>query len=504
MSANIDRSQLHETRHHGIDAPHAGRSWPREVAPEEQPHPSQVVTIGKVADFLELDLRRLFVWLKSGLVLIIIAMVLGGILAAAYGMLATRRYTVTVEVLIDPANLQVVNNDLYSQPGQIDGQLLTVVNRMRIMTSGNVLSRVVETMKLADDPEFYEPPKPGLLSGLTGGAPTTEPNPQLAAVKALQKKVSVSADDRSFIAALSVSSVSSDKAIAISRAIVEAFQEELARADADGARRAASALDERLDQLKRDVLAADEKVEAYRRANNLTTGEDGQLVSSLSLTQLNTQLAAARTRVIDAQVSYNALMKVGTDAVGNQLAVPSGLALLLDRASALRQQVEALRMVYGDRHPSIVRMQAELTAMGDQVRNELTRATNAAKSELDKANSALNTLRGQMTELEGSAFNDNHSQVELRELQRDATSKAAIYESFLSRARQITEREQINTTNVRVISEALPPSGRSWPPSTTVLFVLGLIGGLIVGTGLAVIRGIIIDMRQPPRSLLAY
>ncbi len=504
MSANIDRSQLHETRHTGIDAPHAGRSWPREVAPEEQPHPTQVVTIGKVADFLELDLRRLFVWLKSGLMLTIIAMVLGGILAAAYGMFATRRYTVTVEVLIDPANLQVVNNDLYSQPGQIDGQLLTVVNRMRIMTSGNVLSRVVETMKLADDPEFYEPPKPGLFSGLTGGAPTAAPDPQLAAVKALQKKVSVSADDRSFIAALSVSSVSADKAIAISRAIVEAFQEELARADADGARRAASALDERLDQLKRDVLAADEKVEAYRRANNLTTGEDGQLVSSLSLTQLNTQLAAARTRVIDAQVSYNALMKVGTDAVGNQLAVPSGLALLLDRASALRQQVEALRMVYGDRHPSIVRMQAELTAMGDQVRNELTRATNAAKSELDKANSALNTLRGQMTELEGSAFNDNQSQVELRELQRDATSKAAIYESFLSRARQITEREQINTTNVRVISEALPPSGRSWPPSTTVLFVLGLIGGMIVGTGLAVIRGIVIDMRQPPRSLLAY
>lgn len=504
MSANIDRSQPHETRHAGIDAPHAGRSWPREVAPEEQPHPTQVVTIGKVADFLELDLRRLFVWLKSGLVLIIIAMVLGGVLAAAYGMLATRRYTVTVEVLIDPTNLQVVNNDLYSQPGQIDGQLLTVVNRMRIMTSGNVLSRVVETMKLADDPEFYEPPKPGLLSGLTGGAPMAAPDPQLAAVKALQKKVSVSADDRSFIAALSVSSMSADKAIAISRAIVEAFQDELAKADADGARRAASALDERLDQLKRDVLAADEKVEAYRRANNLTTGEDGQLVSSLSLTQLNTQLAAARTRVIDAQVSYNALMKVGTDAVGNQLAVPSGLALLLDRASALRQQVEALRMVYGDRHPSIVRMQAELTAMGDQVRNELTRATNAAKSELDKANSALNTLRGQMTELEGSAFNDNQSQVELRELQRDATSKAAIYESFLSRARQITEREQINTTNVRVISEALPPSGRSWPPSTTVLFVLGLIGGLIVGTGLAVIRGIVIDMRQPPRSLLAY
>ncbi|MGI2033132.1 GumC family protein [Rhizobium panacihumi] len=504
MSASIDRSELSSARYREAAARYADRNFPREVSPPSESQPAQVVTLEKVADFLELDLRRLFVWLKDGLKLIIFFMIVGGVVAAAYGMMATRRYTVTVDVLIDPANLQVVTNDLYSQPGQIDGQLLTVVNRMRIMTSGNVLARVVETMKLADDPEFYEPPKPGLLSGLMGGTPASTPDPQLAAIKTLQKKVSVSADDRSFVAHLAVSSEVPDKAIAISKAIVQAFQEELARADADGARRAAAALDERLDQLKRDVQAADEKVEAYRRANNLTTGEDGQLVSSLSLTQLNTQLAAARTRVIDAQVSYNALMKVGTDAVGNQLAVPSGLALLLDRASALRQQVEALRMVYGDRHPSIVRMQAELTAMGDQVRNELTRATNAAKSELDKANSALSTLRTQMTELEGSAFNDNQSQVELRELQRDATSKAAIYESFLSRTRQITEREQINTTNVRVISEALPPSGRSWPPSTTVLFVLGLIGGMIVGTGLAIARGIFIDLRRPPRSLLNY
>jgi uncharacterized protein involved in exopolysaccharide biosynthesis len=501
MSANIDRTELSSNRYREAAARHADRNFPREVPID--PPPAQVVTLEKVADFLELDLRRLFVWLKDGLKLIILFMVVGGLLAAAYGMLATRRYTVTVDVLIDPANLQVVTNDLYSQPGQIDGQLLTVVNRMRIMTSGNVLARVVDTLKLAEDPEFYKAPEPGFLSGFSG-KPAETPDPQLSAIKALQKKVSVSADDRSFIAALSVSSESADKAITISKAIVEAFQEELARADADGARRAAAALDERLEQLKRDVQAADEKVEAYRRASNLTTGEDGQLVSSLSLTQLNTQLAAARTRVIDAQVSYNALMKVGTDAVGNQLAVPTGLALLLDRASALRQQVEALRMVYGDRHPSIVRMQAELTAMGDQVRSELTRATNAAKSELDKANSALTTLRTQMTELEGSAFNDNQSQVELRELQRDATSKAAIYESFLSRTRQITEREQINTTNVRVISEALPPSGRSWPPSTAILFILGLIGGAIVGTGIAVARGMIIDLRQPPRSLLAY
>ena len=103
-----------------------------------------------------------------------------------------------------------------------------------------------------------------------------------------------------------------------------------------------------------------------------------------------------------------------------------------------------------------------------------------------------------MNDLQGRVFADNESEVALRELLRDAASKTAIYESFLSRARQITERGQIDTTNVQVISTAVPPNKRSWPPSTTILVGAGAVGGFGLGMLLAIAWGILRDMRRPP------
>ena len=44
--------------------------------------------------------------------------------------------------------------------------------------------------------------------------------------------------------------------------------------------------------------------------------------------------------------------------------------------------------------------------------------------------------------------------VTLRELERDATAKRAVYESYLLRARETGEQKDVNTANISVISEA--------------------------------------------------
>lgn len=460
----------------------------------------ETVTLDKVADFMELDLRRVLVWLQAGLKFAVLLALFGAAAAAGYGIFSKPRYTVSTELLIDPSGLQVIANDLYTPPGQVDAQLLDLGSRVRILTSGNVLARTVASLKLHEDPEFYKPSSPGLLSSLKG-ASVVKPDPELAAVKALREKIGVSTDERSFIATLFVSSQTVEKAIRISNAMVSAFKDELASADAEGARRAAGSLDERLERLKSDVLIAEEKVEDYRRSHNLSVGENGQLVSTATISQLNSQIAQARSRVIDAQVAYNSL-RAAQNAPGNaQAAVSPALAELLQRVGVMQQQFEDQKIIFGERHPSIIRLKAQLSSLREQVRLELSRARNAAKTELDKANAALEELSEKMAELEGRAFTAGESQVELRELQRDATAKAAIYESYLSRARQMAEREQINTTNIRVISAALPPAGRSWPPSTVLLVVAGAMAGFIFGLGLAIVRGMIGDLRQPHGSL---
>lgn len=464
-----------------VAAPRTIAALPREGEPEPP------VTLEKVGDFLELDFRRLFLWLRAGLAAALALALVGALAGGAYGLMAKKRYTVATDILINPSNLQVIDNDLYAQSSQVDGQVLSARSKQRVLTSRNVLSRVVDELDLASDPEFA----PG--GSAVGG---TASDSKLAALARLQEGVRTEADEQSFVTTLFVAAETPDKAIEISRAIVKTFQEELAKTEAEGANRAAAALDARLQQLKADVLAAENNVESYRRDHNLSSS-NGQLVSSQAMTQLNLQIVAARTRATAAQANYDTLVADGVNGTNANPSVSETLAELRNRANKARQDYNSQSVLLGPRHPSLLKLKVELDTVDAQVKAEYRHTVEVAKANRDAAKIALDSLESQMNNLQGSVFTDSESEVALRELERDAASRTAIYERFLARTRQITEREQIDTTNVQVISEAVPPKGRSWPPRTLLLVALGAFGGFALGMLLSIARGIRQDLREP-------
>ncbi|MDC9826308.1 GumC family protein [Devosia sp. ZB163] len=463
---------------------------------EPAPVPVETVTLNKIGDFLELDLGRLFTWLGRGRKLATGLALVGAVAGGLFGVFGTPRFTVSTDIMIDPVNLQVVSDDLFQQPGQADSALLNAGSKLRVLTSGNVLLRVVDELNLTADKEFYDPtPGFSLSSLLPLGGDKAEPNPRLAALAALTRKVSTEADEKSFVATLRVSAQTPQKAVAIANAMVDAFQAELATAESSGAARTADSLNQRLDELKGAVRTAEEKVEAYKRANNLSASA-GELVSNQTLTQYNAQVVEAQARVIAAQSAYDELVAAGGNASTADTQASAALAGVRARISELRAQLDSQSMVYGPRHPTVTRLNVELAVAQSELDAEISRVVTAARVTLDEASSALRALTAKADALKASVFSDNEALVALRELERDAASKTTIYEAFLSRAKQVAEREQIDATNVRVISPAVPPSDRSSPPKTLVLLFAGAVGGFAVGMLIAVILGIWRDLKR--------
>ncbi len=456
----------------------------------------ETVTLNKLGDFLELDFGRLFTWLQRGMLLGLILAVIGGLAGGVYAMIATPKYTVSTDILIDPANLQALPDDIYQQSGQVDNALLTAGSKFRVMTSRNVLARVVTDLDLATDKEFYNPdPGFSLSSLLPGSGEKATPQPELAALGALTGKVTARADEKSFVATLYVSSESSDKSIRISDAIVRSFQAELASAESEGAARTADALNNRLNELKDSVKEAEEKVEAYKRTHNLAASS-GELVSNQTMTQINAQVVEAQARVIAAQSAYDELVAAGASANTADTQTSASLGALRSQVAGLRSQLDSQSTIYGPRHPTIVKLNTELAAAQTELSAELGRIVAAAKVTLDEAKSGLEALTSRADALKTNVFSDNEALVALRELERDAASKTTIYEAFLSRAKQVAEREQIDTTNVRVISTAVPPPARSWPPRTVVMVGAGAAAGFAFAMLIAVALGIRRDLRQ--------
>lgn len=455
---------------------------------EEQP--------SSVADFFpqlhllgSIGVNDLIAWLRNGARWIVLALVLSVAAAFAYAVAATPRYTVYTDLVVDPSNLNVVSDDVFTTNPQRDAQLLEVESKLRILTSRNVLQRVIDELRLADDPEFVRPTFLDWMKTLI--APRdAKADKELAAMRALSERVEARREERSFVVILKVWSEDPAKAIALSDAIVEAFEAELFQSAAESAGRVAQNLNERLDELRRNVTEAEKRVEDFRRENGLQS-TNGELVSNQLSSELNTQVLDGQQRFIQAETRYRQMSAAVAEGQTASASVfeSANMTNLRQQYNALQQQIGSMQLTYGERHPRLVAARSERTALEAAMKDEARRILERAKADFDREQKALDALRGKADDEKSNVFTDNQAQVQLRDLERDARSKAAIYETHLARAQQITERQQIDTTNIRVISRALPPNARSWPPRTLILLIGGAVLGLAIGIAAALALG---------------
>lgn len=432
--------------------------------------------------YLQIDVTSILSWLRRGAVWIVFCALLGAALGVAFTIMAKPRYTVTTDVLIDPAGLQIVPDDLFRRDdAQRDSLLLNLESKRQTLLSRSVMLKVVQDLNLERDPEFVPPPSwtsmlhPRAWLGGSGGPRIS---PEIVALDNLMRRVSARRDELSLVIAMAVWTNNAEKSILISNAILEAFREELVTGDSDGARRTAGALTNRLAELKAEVTAAEQAVEVFRRENGLQSAQ-GELVRSRSMSQINQQLVEARQRLIAAQSRYDDLAASDSpDAASMQSPTISSLRT---QYATLRSRLDADAQIYGPRHPRIVQGQIELRTLQAEIERERARLLRTVQNDLDQAKAVVAALEADAANVSSEVFTDNDAQVRLRDLTRDAAAKTAIYEAFLVRARQITEREALDTTNIRVISPPILPRARSWPPSASRMAAFGGIAGLVLG-----------------------
>jgi succinoglycan biosynthesis transport protein ExoP len=422
-------------------------------------------------------------WLLRGWIWLLIAALVGAVAGVAIAQLVTPRFTTMTDLTIAPSNLLVAPNDLYSTNIQSDSQILDVESKMRMITSGNVLRRVVETLDLNNDPEFADNPLLVNLGALLGlGASETAGRRDLTSV--LAKRIKVTRQERSYVVTLSVWASEPEMSARLTNSIAETFREEVVRADAERAGRAAQGLTARLGELQAAATEAEDRIEAFRRANGLQQGTTGQPLSSDAMERMNAKLTDARARAAEAEAHYREVSRAvslyGVEGGAVQSQTLSGLQ---GDEAALRRQIATLSQTLGPRHPALMNALAEAGALSNAIKAETERLRRTARMQLDQARMALDTLTEETRTLRGSVSVDDQAQVKLRELKREASTKTALYQTFLTRAGEAAERQQIDATDVRVISPASAPLRPTWPPRPIIVAAAGATLGLLLSAG---------------------
>ncbi len=447
------------------------------------------VAVGPAAA-LGIDLHRIWSVLWRGKTTILWTTAASLLLAVLVVLVVPHRFTAATQILIDPTDLHAVGNEPNPANQTNDAAVLLVESQVRVLGSDSVLRRVVSAESLDRNQEFVGPSWSlrGLLGSFVLGA-ARPADPTLGALNALKRKVQVKRAERTYVVDVSVTSKDPDKAARLANAIAQAYLAEQTDVRSDAARQISQSLSARLNELKDRVREAEDRVETFKARNNIL-GASGQLVSEQQLSELNNQLGVAHARTAAAkarldQVERLQLSKDETGAFPEAVQSQTVAALRSQYAEVMRREAEQMTSL-GQRHPAVIEIQAEAARLHKMIDDEVHRLALSARSEYESARANEAALATSLETLKNRAVTTNEAMV--TQLERDVQASRAVYESFLVRARETGEQERLDTKNIRVISRAEPPQGRSFPPSNFLLAVGALLIGVGAGSAIVIMR----------------
>ncbi len=439
-----------------------------------------------------------FGWLLGvlwrGKLWILLLGLVGAVIGALLGGLLTPRYQSTAQLIIDPRDLRVLQNEVSPNAINNDSTTAYLESQARIIASDTVKNRVIDREKLVLDPEFGAATSGGAIRKALEGFGLASPDTgrvdsKLAALYVLDRNVSVRRGERTFVIDITATTQDPAKSARIANALANAYLDDQNEVRSDVALRASTTLNARLEELRNRLRLAEEKSERYKEANNII-GAGGKLINEDQLIQVNTELAKLRTKVAETKAKYDQTLltrasSVEAGSVPEAVASNTMTALRAQLGAALNKEADLLASL-GARHPLLFAAQQQVRDARRQISDELTRISQAAKAEYDRVRAAEKQLMDRIEELKRGQVTASRSFVQLREIEREIESSRTIYDAFLRRARETGELVGIDTTNARIISFAVPPQARTGI-SRRVLAILGGLAGL--GLGVLLVLG---------------
>ncbi len=432
-----------------------------------------------------LDLRSAIasIWAKKFVVLALAGA--GAVLGGAVIPLIPQKFTAETSLYFDP---RPVGGSDSAQQAPTPPELITTMidSQTQILSSGKVLGRVVDALKLDQDPKFN--------GGATGEAA------KYVATAALAKAVQIARESSTYVVNAKVTTGDPQKSAEIANQLVTSFMEEESKAAASTYKNSNTALDSRLEDLRQQVLSAEKAVETYRADNDMVAVE-GNLISDKRLTALNDLLVTAQQKTIEARARADAAGKLSfEDVVSNNPSAgvtSTALSSLRQQYATMAANVGSLQSQLGARHPRLLAAKSSLDSLAAEIRAELQRQMTSARADYEQAQKAEQDIAKELAVQKASQVNTSGKLVGLNELQRKATAARNLYESLLKRSGQASDAQDLSQSNIRVISEAEPPL-KADGPSRKVMMVAGLIAGAIFGAGLGMAFAVFLGLFRHP------
>jgi capsular exopolysaccharide synthesis family protein len=311
-----------------------------------------------------------------------------------------------------------------------------------------------------------------------------------AAANMLMGKVTIGEIEFAGVVNISVSSWDRRMAARIANQYPEAYILDQLESRFEATEKANAWLSDQLEELEAKVRDSERAVEIFREEYGLTEVSGGGLLDR-QLSELNSQLIVAQAELAEteARLEQIRLLNVGNTnrlaTMTEVLSSPMIQQLRSQELEVLARQSE-LSLEFGPKHPRMLQVQAELGEIQERIELEIGNLIAGLENEADFARARIAQLRSGIREVQGEFSVANQEAVQLRALEREAAANRALFETFLTRFKETSTTQGMETSDARVLSEAEVPGGPSYPNRQRKLMTFVLMGflgacGLVLG-----------------------
>jgi capsular polysaccharide biosynthesis protein/Mrp family chromosome partitioning ATPase len=309
-------------------------------------------------------------------------------------------------------------------------------------------------------------------------------------MEAYYSHLNVSGIDKSRVIAIDFSSANAEIAARIANSVAETYLGMQQKAKLDQTRAAGTWLAGEIEKMRKSVEEAEAKVEEYRSRSNLFVGSNNSTLPSQQLTELNSQIAAARGQQADLQARAKQLremIRTGAPIESSDIANSESMRRMIEQRIALRSQLAEQSTTLLDQHPRIKELKAQIAEIDRQIRSEGERLARQLDNDARLAGDRLESLTATLDQVKKVASQTNEQDVQLRALEREAKTQRELLQSYLAKYNEASARDSINAAppEARIISRATPALAPSYPKKTATILIAAF-AGFMLSTGFIV------------------
>jgi len=399
-------------------------------------------------------------WLVCGLFLATVFTV------AIWSFIQTPIYQATATVLIEPEPPKVLNIQEVTPIGGPSQDYYRT--QYELMTSRPIVDKVIENLNLKKR-----------IPALESAADPA---------RALQGAISVEPRRNTRLVAVKFESPDPALAAEVSNALARQYVKHNLDVKLRGAQEAMTWLNEQMSSLKVKVQESSEALQNYRVKAGIMGLQEQRQITAQKIMDFNKQYLEAQAQRLSVEAKLGELQRVTSDRGGAQtiftVADSALIQKLKQEASELETQKAKLSRTYKEKHPEILKVDAQLEQVGAKIDAEIKTMLRAVQTEFRVARAREETLLGNVNRLRAEAQELNEKEIQYLNLQRDSDSNQQLYEAVLKRLKETGVTGGLESNNVSVIEDAAVPR-TPVRPRKTVNLAISVLVGLVVGIGVA-------------------